>query len=204
MVGARSPAAAALAAFVDRHIDTFTQTSARRSPGSIPPSVARSGRRCREGAVGAVPALFPIWDAKIAIALHRTAGTGRFRPAGATGLEPATLRPPRRLRCSRGAADSSWARRDNQIRVRQRAREASRDSAVTTNAPSTRSKSSSRVDEMAASTAFGRIKHAARKVEGLVTFTGRGSSNPPGRTKAPARAGLSSVSARALARRRSL
>jgi hypothetical protein len=56
-----------------------------------------------------------------------------------------------------------------------------RDNTVTTNAPSTRSRSSSRVEQMGVATAFGRNVQFMRKVEGLVVRLDRGSSNLPRR-----------------------
>ncbi len=57
-----------------------------------------------------------------------------------------------------------------------------RDNTVTTNALSTRSRSSIIPDEMGVSAALGNDGQRLRKVEGLVVRLDRGSSNLPGRT----------------------
>ena len=70
------------------------------------------------------------------------------------------------------------------------------DNTVATNALSTRSRSSTIADGMRDSGTVGNDGEELRKVEGLVTFTGRGSSNLPGRIKGPASVSLSPASAR--------
>jgi len=67
--------------------------------------------------------------------------------------------------------------------------ETPRDNTVTTNALSTWSRSSTVLDGMRESVSVGRERQAVRKVEGLVTFTGRGSSNLPGRIGKPRKRG---------------
>ena len=64
------------------------------------------------------------------------------------------------------------------------------DNTVTTNALSTRSRSSMIPDAMGALGAEGKDGQVARKVEGPVVRLDRGSSNLPGRTKGRARASL--------------
>ena len=56
-----------------------------------------------------------------------------------------------------------------------------RDNTVTTNALSTRSRSSTILDGMGFSVAVANNGHVLRKVEGLVVRLDRGSSNLPGR-----------------------
>jgi len=64
-----------------------------------------------------------------------------------------------------------------------------RDSTVTTNGLSTRSRSSSVPDEMCSSAAVGRDGQFVPKVEGLVVRLDRGSSNLPGRIGKPRQRG---------------
>ena len=80
-----------------------------------------------------------------------------------------------------GATPCSRSDAARSRRVRSRCMDRVRDNTVTTNAQSTKSKSSSRADRMCVSAAFGRIWQSARKVEGLVVRLDRGSSNLPGR-----------------------
>ena len=77
-------------------------------------------------------------------------------------------------------------------------RHSPRDNTVTTNAVSTMSRSFARVAPTGVFIGSGSNGQATRKVEGLVVRLDRGSSNLPGRIKGPARAGLSSLSARAV------